>query len=52
MQDFLIGMALSVLFQALKASVKNPQSKTAMRAAFLKLFNQIRALYADDPDFQ
>jgi hypothetical protein len=50
--DFWVGMALSVIFSVLKQSVKNPASKAAMKAAFLKLYTQIKALYADDPDFQ
>jgi ABC-type uncharacterized transport system permease subunit len=52
MQDYLISMALAILFSVLKQSVKNAQSKANMKAAFLKLFNAIKALYADDPDFQ
>ncbi len=49
--DFLISMGLSVLFTSLKQFVKNPQSKSNMKKALLKLRDSINAAYADDPDF-
>lgn len=49
--DFYISMALSIIFQVLKQSVKNKKSKADLKAAFLKLRDQINALYADDEDF-
>ena len=52
MNEWLIPMALSIVFQILKDSVKNPASKAKMRAAFLKLFNAIKSLYSGDPDFE
>ena len=52
MMEYLVPMALSVLFSVLKVSVKNPESKKNMRSAFLKLYNAIKALYADDEEFK
>ncbi len=51
MQDFLISMALSIIFEVLKTVVKNAQSKGKMKAALLKLRNSINVAYSGDPDF-
>ena len=51
MNNFWVPMALSIVFEVLKQSVKNPESKAKMRSAFLKLFIAIKTLYADDAEF-
>jgi hypothetical protein len=52
MQDYLISLALSVMFTLIKSVVKNQQSRIEMRKALLKLFISIRAAYPNDPDFE
>lgn len=52
MNNFWIPMALSVLFEVLSETVKNPQSKAKLKKALLKLRNAINTAYFDDPDFQ
>ena len=49
--DFFVSMALSIIFTTLKMVVKSDKSKAAMKAALLKLYLQIKAAYAGDPDF-
>ena len=51
MGDYWVDMALAVMFSVLKGSIKNAESKAKMKKAFLKLFNQIKIVYAGDPDF-
>ncbi|MGH7182074.1 MAG: hypothetical protein ACREJN_08865 [Nitrospiraceae bacterium] len=48
MEDLIITMAFGTLISA----VKNPAKKASLKKAFLKVFNLIKANYADDPDFQ
>ena len=47
MQDFLVSMGLSVIFEVLKNVVKNKDSKEKMRKAMLKLFNAIKTAYPE-----
>lgn len=47
MNDFLISMALSVLFQVLKVVIKNPSTKTELEAVFVKLHGAIEAAYPE-----
>ncbi len=51
MQNYLVTMALSILFEVIKSLFKNPDSKEELRRAMLKLYNAIKAAYAGDPDF-
>ncbi len=51
MYDYLVPMALAILFEVLKNVIKNPKSKAQMKAACLKLRNAINAAYNGDPDF-
>lgn len=46
-EDLIITMAVSVVI----ASVKNPQKKTKMKKAMLKIYQVIKQAYAGDPDF-
>lgn len=48
MEDLLISMGLSVLLSA----IKNPAKRASLRKQMLKIFNAIKAAYANDPDFQ
>lgn len=48
MEDMIITMAFSILFN----SIKSAAAKAKFRAAFLKAFNLIRNAYPGDPDFQ
>lgn len=43
--DFLIPMALSVVFAVLKSVVKNPAHKAQMESAFTKLRDGLNAAY-------
>jgi hypothetical protein len=51
MNDFLINMGFSTLFTFLKG-LKGAANKAKYKAVILKLYNAIKANYADDPDFQ
>ena len=48
MIDYLVSMAFAILF----STIKNPETKAKLRSAFLKLFRNIKIVYAGDPDFQ
>ncbi len=48
--DFLVSMALSVLFQLLKLFIKNPAHKEDMRKAMLKLYKAIETAYPEFVD--
>lgn len=50
--DTWISIGIAVVLQAVKDSIKNPKKKAALKAALLKVRNQINLLYAGDPDFQ
>ena len=50
--DFFVSMGVSLVLAALKEFVKNPAKKVEMKKAMLKVYNGIKATYADDPDFQ
>lgn len=52
MKDYLINMALSIIFAVLKDVIKNKQSKKEMKSACLKLFENIKVAYNNDPDFE
>jgi len=51
MDSFLVDFAISVILTTVRAVVKNPGKKAAMKKVFLKVVNSIRAAYQDDPDF-
>lgn len=51
-KEFLIGMGVSLILTAVKGSVKNAKAKASMKAAMLKVFLAIKALYAGDEDFE
>lgn len=51
MNDFLINMGLSTLFTFLKG-LKGEKNKAKWKKAILKLYLAIKAVYADDSDFQ
>lgn len=52
MNDFWLPMALSIIFQVIKQSIKNPRAKADLKSAMLKLRNQINLMYVGDPDFE
>lgn len=43
---------ISMAFSAIKATIKNEDSKRKYRAVWLELFNAIKMAYLGDPDFQ
>lgn len=45
------NMAVSVVLGAL-AQIKGAKKKAEMKKVCLKIFNNIKTLYSDDPDFQ
>jgi len=45
MADFLINMALAVIFGVLKEVIKNPKKKAALRSAMEKLRDVLNAAY-------
>lgn len=47
MGDLLVHMGITVLL----ATVKNAESKTKFKAAFLKVFRAIQDAFSGDPDF-
>jgi len=47
-EEFIIGMAMSVIL----SSVKNPTKKASLKKAMLKIYKTIGMVYASDPDFQ
>lgn len=51
MENYLLGIAVSVLLTALKDSVKNAAHKATLKSIALKIYTQIGVVYADDPDF-
>ena len=51
MNDLLINMGISFVLTAIKESFKNEASKAKLKAAMLKIRNQINLLYVGDPDF-
>ena len=48
MQDFLISMALSVLFTLLKTFIKNPAAKEQVKKALVKLGKAIIEAYPEE----
>jgi hypothetical protein len=47
MEDFLIGMAVSIILNCIKVATKNPGRAAALKAALLKIRDQINLLYPD-----
>jgi hypothetical protein len=52
MNEMLISMGISIVLTAIKESFKSPTAKSKLKAALLKVRNQINSLYAGDTDFQ
>lgn len=46
--DYLLPMAVSIIL----STIKNPAKKAELKAVMLKIYRNIKAQYADDPDFQ
>lgn len=51
LQDYLESLAINGVLTAIKLSVKNPETKARLRAAFLKIYVNIETLFLDDPTF-
>jgi len=51
MDNFWFEIGVTAVLTALKASIKNPAKKDAIRPAMLKIASTILALWNDDPGF-
>lgn len=49
--DFWLEMAITVILSTLKQLTKNPQKKTDIKRAMLKVRNTIDTVYGEDQDF-
>ncbi len=50
MSDWLVDLALAVLFSVLKQVVKNPEKKKSLARAMIKLRRQLEIAYPPDQD--
>ncbi len=52
MDSILFDMGVSFVLTAIKAAFKSEEKKAELKKVFLKIRNQINALYFGDPDFE
>ena len=48
--DYLLSMAIALILQAIKESIKNPARKAALKKALLKVRDQINLLYLGEEE--